>query len=275
MATVLPLGNYLARNTPVHRIDARIKLLLLTVYISVLFICQTWLGLLVAGLILVSLFVVAQIPARMALRGLKPILVILLFTLLANGLTFSATAAGTTQGTADTMQSIALIGSFGIRPLGFVKGLYFALRICLLVFATTLLTYTSSVISLVEAISKLLAPLRRLRIPVDDLAMVLTIALRFIPLVASEAEKLVVAQSARGASFNQGGPVRRVKAWLPVMIPLFVSLFRRADYLAMAMESRCYVSHGRTQLTEGHINRADVVWVIFGSLLLIAVGVFL
>lgn len=269
MAIPLPFGNYLSRDTPVHRIDTRIKLLLVTLYVFALFACQTWVGLLVALLTLVSMFAVAQVPARIALRGLRPILFILLFTLLANGLTFGAGAA---DGSAS---SIALIGSFGIRPLGFLKGLYFALRISLLVLATALLTYTSSVVSLTEAISRLLAPLAILRIPVDDLAMVLSIALRFIPLTASEAEKLMVAQSARGASFNQGGPIKRIKAWLPVMIPLFVSLFRRADYLAMAMESRCYVSRGRTVLAQGRITKTDIAWAILGSILLISVGVLL
>ena len=319
MAIPLPFGNYLARDTAIHRIDARIKLLLVVVYVFALFACSSWVGLLVALSILVAMLYIAQIPVRMALRGLKPILFILLFTFLANAFTFSAvdpatlalqTAAGTAaldpaaalaaqQAQAaqqawhieqyqllaipfvgsvidlNLPHSIPLIGSFGIRPLGIVKGLYFALRICLLVLATSLLTYTTSVVSLTDAISKLLAPLRVFRVPVEDIAMVFTIALRFIPLTASEAEKLVVAQSARGAKFNQGGPITRVKAWIPVMIPLFVNLFRRADNLAQAMECRCYVGKGRTQLTHAHITTKDVTWAVAGSVLLIAVGILL
>jgi len=168
-----------------------------------------------------------------------------------------------------------LIGSIGIKPLGIIKGLYFVLRISLLVLATSLLTYTTTIISLTDAISKLLSPLRAIRVPVEDIAMVFTIALRFIPLTASEAEKLMVAQSARGAKFNQGGLITRVKAWIPVMIPLFVNLFRRADHLAQAMESRCYVGKGRTQLAHADILTRDVLWAVIGSLLLIAIGILL
>ncbi len=313
MAIPLPFGNYLAMDTPVHRIDARIKLLLVAMYVFALFACKTWAGLLAALLILVIMFAVARIPARMAFRGLKPVLFILAFTFLANALTFSAvdlataseqaaaqaTAVGNVAAeaanesfdteqttllalplfgldlTIDLPQSIPLIGSFGIRPLGIIKGLYFALRISLLVLVTSLLTYTTSVVSLTDAISRLLSPLRVIRVPVEDIAMVFTIALRFIPLTASEAEKLMVAQSARGAKFNQGGLVTRIKAWIPVMIPLFVNLFRRADHLAQAMESRCYVGKGRTQLAHAHITGKDVAWAGIGSALLIAIGILL
>lgn len=313
MSIPLPFGNYLAFDTPVHRIDARIKLLLVAVYVFMLFASSTWVGLLAALLILIIMFAVARIPARMALRGLLPVWIILTFTFLANALTFSAvdpalvaeqaaaeaTAAGSAAATLasesyaaeqaalltipllgitfdlNLPQSIPLIGSFGIRPLGIIKGLYFALRISLLVLATSLLTYTTSIVSLTDAISKLLSPLRVVRVPVEDVAMVFTIALRFIPLTAMEAEKLRVAQSARGAQFSEGGPIKRVRAWIPVMIPLFVNLFRRADHLAQAMESRCYVGRGRTQLTHARITTADILWGVIGSVLLISCGILL
>ncbi|MDR2035401.1 MAG: energy-coupling factor transporter transmembrane protein EcfT [Coriobacteriales bacterium] len=266
MAIPLPFGNYLARDTPIHRIDARIKLLLLAVYVFAIFACSTWAGLLALLLVLIVLFAVAHIPPRRALRGLKPILFILLFTFIANAFTFS---------TINLSETIPLLGSFGIRPSGVVKGLYFALRISMLVLVTALLTYTTSVVSLTDATTKLLSPLRALRVPVEDIAMVFTIALRFIPLTVSEAEKLVVAQSARGARFNQGGPLARIKAWIPVMIPLFVNLFRRADHLAQAMESRCYVGKGRTLLAHTHLVARDAAWAIGGSVLLVAVGLLL
>lgn len=313
MAIPLPFGNYLAKETSVHRIDARIKLLLVAVYVFALFSCSTWVGLLSALLILTVVFSVARVPARMAFRGLKPVLFILLFTFLANALTFGAVdpgavagqdaaqaaasgsaAAGSADGSSstemgallslplfglqfvpDVPQSIPLIGSFGIRPLGIVKGLYFALRISLLVLVTSLLTYTTTIVRLTDAISTLLSPLRVFRVPVEDIAMVFTIALRFIPLTVSEAEKLVVAQSARGAKFDQGGLIKRIRAWIPVMIPLFVNLFRRADHLAQAMESRCYVGKGRTQLSHARITGGDVAWAVCGSVLLVAVGVLL
>lgn len=314
MAIPLPFGNYLALDTPFHRIDARIKLLLVALYVFALFACKTWVGLLAALLVLLIIFAVARIPACKALRGLKPLWFILLFTFLANALTFSAvdpsvlaeqqaaaqaTAAGavatdaaraahlTEQNTLlslplfnlvvtlDVPESIPLMGSFGIRPLGILKGLYFALRISLLVLTTTLLTYTTSVVSLTDAISRLLSPLRAFRVPVEDIAMVFTIALRFIPLTVSEAEKLMVAQSARGARFNQGGPLARAKVWIPVMIPLFVNLFRRADYLAQAMESRCYVGAGRTQLAHAHLTQKDIAWAVSATVLLVTIGILL
>lgn len=313
MALTLPFGNYVARNTAVHRIDARIKLLLLVVYVFALFACNTWLGLIAALLILVIMFSIANIPLRLAFRGLTPVLFILLFTFIANTFTFSAidAAAAAEQASAeatavgniaadaaqeahfaeqatllslplfglnlslDLPQSVPLIGSFGIRPLGAVKGLYFALRISLLVLVTSLLTYTSSVVSLTDAISKLLSPLRAIRVPVEDIAMVFTIALRFIPLTALEAERLKIAQSARGAQFSAGGLITRVKAWIPVMVPLFVNLFRRADYLAQAMESRCYTGKGRTQLVHAVIRSTDVFWAIGGSVLLVSIGLLL
>lgn len=313
MSVPLPFGNYLALDTPVHRIDARIKLLLVAAYVFLLFASSTWVGLLAALLILIIMFSVARIPARMAFRGLLPVWFILAFTFLANALTFSAVdpvlaaeqaaaeapAVGNIAAEVaedsyeaeqlallslplfgltiewDLPQTIPLIGSFGIRPLGIIKGLYFAVRIGLLVLVTSLLTYTSSIVSLTDAISKLLSPLRRLRVPVEDIAMVFTIALRFIPLTALEAEKLRVAQSARGAKFGEGGPIKRVRAWMPVMVPLFVNLFRRADHLAQAMESRCYVGKGRTQLTHAHITASDVMWAVVGSALLISMGILL
>lgn len=313
MAITLPFGNYLALDTPVHRIDARIKLLLVAAYVFLLFASQTWVGLLAALLILIIMFSIARIPVRMAFRGLLPVGIILAFTFLANALTFSAVDAATAAAEAaanaapvgnlaaetveeayaaeqaalltvpllgitfdlDLPESIPLIGSFGIRPLGIIKGLYFALRISLLVLATSWLTYTTSIVSLTDAISKLLSPLRAVRVPVEDVAMVFTIALRFIPLTALEAEKLRMAQSARGAKFSEGGPIKRVKAWIPVMIPLFVNLFRRADHLAQAMESRCYVGKGRTQLAHAHITGSDVLWGVIGSVLLISLGILL
>jgi energy-coupling factor transport system permease protein len=322
MAIPLPFGNYLALDTPVHRVDARIKLLLVVLYVFMIFMCRTWVGLLAAALILVILFSVARIPVRLALRGLTPVWFILIFTFLANALTLSAvdpaTVASTAQEaaggstvenlTADIVaenaaalarahvaeqqsllslpwlnldlgaglpQSIPLIGSFGIRPLGVVKGLYFALRISLLVLVTSLLTYTTSIISLTDAISRLLSPLRALRAPVEDIAMVFSIALRFIPLTALEAEKLMLAQSARGARFGEGGPIKRVRAWVPVLVPLFVNLFRRADHLAEAMESRCYVGAGRTLLVHVRLTSNDVVWAVAGSVLLISFGLLL
>ena len=288
MAFVVPFGQFVPGDSVIHRVDARVKLLVTVAFVFTLFATSGWLGLLPCAVLLGAGYGIAKIPLRLAARGLKPVLVILLFTLLANALTFTAGVPAITSTTmgfgqdltagfiADLLpDSIVIYGGFGIRPLGLLRGLYFAFRIVLLVSMTSLLTFTSSIVSLTDAISSLLRPLRALRVPVEDIATIFTIALRFIPLTAEEAEKIMVAQTARGAKFNTGGPIRRVKAWVPVIIPLFVNLFRRADDLASAMESRCYVGQGRTHLKVDELTMPDILAGITLSVLLILVGILL
>jgi energy-coupling factor transport system permease protein len=246
------------------------KLLLVTAYVAALFLVDAWPGLLVSLALLIAAYRVAHIPLRLAVRGLKPIIVILAFTLLANTLTFSADPA-----TPASPDAIALIGSFGVKPLGALRGLYFALRIVLLVAVTSLLTFTSSVVALSDALTQLMRPLSHLRVPTEDIAMMFTIALRFIPLTAEEAEKIMVAQSARGAVFDKGGPIRRARAWVPVLVPLFVSLFRRADALACAMETRCYRGKGRTHLRVSPLSAPHLAVGLLGALALIVGGLVL
>ena len=336
MALVVPFGQYVPGNSIVHRLDARMKLLVIAAYVFALFMISSWPGILLCTLVFVGFYLAAQIPVRLAFRGLKPLVVLLLFTLLANTISFSAqplegiyftkadyeaaqqqaaqqeaaqqqategpapviaspsadptnptdsenvedvrgdtsTAAGsTTQGDAISIpESIALIGSFGIKPMGALRGLYFVLRIILLISLTLLLTYTTSVVALTNALVKLMRPLAKLRVPIEDIATMFSIALRFIPVTAAEAEKIVVAQSARGAVFNQGGPIKRVKAWLPVMVPLFVNLFRRADEIACAMETRCYVGRGRTHLRESETVELDYAIGGLAAFALVLIG---
>jgi len=285
VALAVPFGQYVPGNSAVHQLDVRMKLLLVVAYVFALFVASRWVGLLLCAVALFSAYRNANIPLRLAARGLKPVLFILAFTVLINMFTFAAAppeaatdAIDASSAVEDFIQlptSIALIGSFGLSPAGFMRGLYFALRITLLVSVTSLLTFTSSIVSLTDAIASLLRPLRTFKVPVEDIATMFTIALRFIPLTAEEAEKIMVAQSARGARFSEGGLIRRVKAWVPVMIPLFVSLFRRADGLAAAMESRCYQGEGRTRLKTTTLHPSDAVIGIVGTVLFIALGVVL
>jgi energy-coupling factor transport system permease protein len=156
------------------------------------------------------------------------------------------------------------LGPVGVDGAGLATGLFFVVRIALLVVGTSLLTLTTSPVALTDALSRIMGPLRAVRVPVDDIATMFSIALRFIPTTAEEAEKIVVAQSARGAVFDEGGPVRRAKAWVPVLVPLFVNLFRRADELAIAMESRCYTGVGRTRLHEPHMRTSDWLALVGG-----------
>ena len=295
MAVVVPFGQYIPGTSRVHTLDVRMKLLLIVAFVFALFTSQ-WAGLLFCLVMLIAVYLSAGIPLARAARGLKPVLLILAFTFLFNAFTFGALG---TEGAFveeisadvpaaeglmyDTLSffgaeytvphSIALIGSFGIVPLGVLRGLYYALRITLLVSITSLLTFTSSIVSLTDAISSLLSPLRVLKVPVEDIAMMFTIALRFIPVTAAEVEKIMVAQASRGVRFDKGGPIKRVHAYVPVMVPLFVNLFKRADELGAAMESRCYVGKGRTQLKVTHLGINDLLIGLLGTALFVAVGV--
>jgi energy-coupling factor transport system permease protein len=262
----VPFGQYVPGTTPLHRLDARMKLLLVAAYVAALFLVHSWLGLGVCLLLLLAAFAAARIPARLALRGLKPVLVILAFTFLANALTLDA---------AGTESALALIGNFGISAPGVLRGLYLVLRIIALIISTVLLTLTTSVVALTDAMTSLMRPLAALRVPTEDIATMFSIALRFIPLTAAEAEKIMVAQSARGALFDQGGPIRRARAWLPVLVPLFVNLFRRADDLAAAMETRCYSGQGRSHLRVSTLHPSHAAAGLIGAILLIALGIIL
>ena len=217
MAFVVPFGQYVPGDSAIHRLDARIKLLVIVAYVFTLFATSGWLGLLLCLLLLLVGYSMAHIPLRLAARGLKPVLIILLFTLIANTFSFNAASPaisplGAGLGTGIVGSSIAnslpdsiiLFGSFGIKPLGLLRGMYFVLRIVLLVSMTSLLTFTSSVVALTAAIASLLRPLRVFKVPVEDIATIFTIALRFIPLTAEEAEKIMVAQTARGAGGIRG-----------------------------------------------------------------------
>ena len=168
--------------------------------------------------------------------------------------------------------ALVRIGPLAVDGAGLSTGAFFAVRIVLLVVCTSLITLTTSPVALTDAMSRFMRPFRLLRVPVDDVSMMFSIALRFIPTTAEEAEKIIVAQSARGAVFDEGGPLRRARAWVPVLVPLFVSLFRRADALAIAMESRCYTGVGRTRLHEPSMRRSD--WVTLCVALVLTFATF-
>ncbi|MDR2957861.1 MAG: energy-coupling factor transporter transmembrane protein EcfT [Coriobacteriales bacterium] len=268
MAFIAPFGNYLAGKSLLYRLDARFKLLLLVSYLTGLFLVQSWLGLLCFGMLLLAAYLSAGIPLKLALRGLMPLVIILIFTMLAN-------AFGFVSDTNQTLGFVSLIGDFGFKPWGALRGLYLALRIILLFCASSLLTYTSSLVALADALVSLLRPLAVFGVPTEDIAMVFSIALRFIFLTANEAERIMIAQQARGAVFDKGGPVKRAKAWLPVLIPLFVKLFRRADHLAAAMETRCYQGKGRTHRRFNRIQPLALLTSLAAAGAFVTIGVLL
>ena len=255
----ITLGQYFPGNTPVHRLDPRTKLLLVVVYIVALFLCEWFISYGLMALFLVTAIVLSRIRPKALLRGLKPLLIIILFTALLN--------LFYTDG-----EVLVHWWIFRITREGLTNAFFLVLRIMLLVMGTFLLTYTTSPIALTDGLESLLSPLKLLHFPVHELAMMMSIALRFIPTLIEETDKIISAQKARGADFETGNIFRRAKALIPILVPLFVSAFRRADELATAMECRCYHGgKGRTKLKQLHFRTGDIVALLVGLLVLAGV----
>lgn len=263
MSIPVPFGQFVPGDSPIHRLDPRVKLGLVVAYTAVLFSADGWMGLAVAAAAALVALVISDVPPKLALRGLRPVAWLLLFTVAANSLRLNSPGA------------ITHIGRISVDPEGFRTGCFFAVRIIALVVGTSLLTLTTSPVALTDALTRIMTPLRALKVPVDDIAMMFSIALRFIPTTAEEAEKILVAQTARGAVFDEGGPIKRARAWVPVLVPLFVNLFRRADDLALAMESRCYTGDRRTRLHALAMRLADWAVLVIGVAAAVAATVLL
>ena len=248
----ITIGQHFPGNSALHTMDPRLKLLLTIAYIIMLFVGSNFVGLAISVLFLVLLYAVAKIPFRMIAKSIKPILPIILFTAVLN--IFFMGGKG---------DSLVHWGFIRIYAEGLRYAAMIAVRIVCLIAGTSLLTYTTSPIVLTDAIERLLKPMAKLHLPVHELAMMMTIALRFIPTLIEETDKIMNAQKARGAQLDSGTLTQRVKALIPVLIPLFISAFRRADELAMAMECRCYHGgEGRTRLRQLHMTGRD--WVLAG-----------
>ena len=252
----ITLGQYFPGSTVVHRLDPRTKLLMVVLYIVALFLAKWWVsyGLMLA--FLVTAVVLSRIRPKALFRGLKPLLIIIIFTALIN-LFYS------------DGQVLVQFWIFRITREGILQAVFLVLRIMMLVMGTFLLTYTTSPIALTDGLESLLGPLKKIRFPVHELAMMMSIALRFIPTLIEETDKIISAQKARGADFETGNLFRRAKALVPILVPLFVSAFRRADELATAMECRCYHGdEGRTKMKQLHYRLRDVVTLLLGAALL-------
>lgn len=245
MSGRLVIGQFVPGDTLIHRLDPRVKILIAAVYMVVLFVSGSWTALALLGAAAAAVTAAARTPVRSLLRGLAPLAWVIPFTVVANAL-----APGTNE---------LVVGWVSFSVEGLMHGLFLASRIVLLIMATSVVTLTTSPVSLSDAAAGMMRPLQHIRVPVDDIAMMLSIALRFIPVIAEEADQVVTAQTARGARFGEGGPVARAKAWGPVLVPLFVRMFRRAEDLAWAMESRCYSGRGRTRLNPLKMRVSDVV----------------
>ena len=250
------LGQYFPGNSVIHRLDPRAKLIALIIYIVALFTAGSWVSYGSMFAFLAVTIALSTIPLKAIFHGLKPLVMILIFTGLLN-LFFTA---------GETV--LVTFWKITITLEGVVRAFFMVIRIMMLICATFLLTYTTSPIQLTDGLESLLNPLKKIRVPVHELAMMMCIALRFIPTLIEETDKIICAQKARGADFETGSLLRRVKALIPILVPLFISAFRRADELATAMECRCYQGgDGRTKMKLLRYHRDD--YIAFACLVLL------
>ncbi len=256
----ITIGQYFPGNSPIHRLDARFKLIITAIYIVMLFIAGDFLGILLGILFMIFVIDISKIPFIMIVKSLKPIVPVLIFTAVLN-LFF--------LGGGVVLLDLKI---FEITSDGIETSIFMMIRIIALIAGTSILTYTTSPIVLTDAIERLLSPLKKLKFPVHELAMMMTIALRFIPTLIDETDKIMSAQKARGADLETGGLIKRAKALTPILIPLFVSAFRRAEELALAMECRCYRGgEGRTRLRQLKIRFSDIFALFIGFIFLAGV----
>jgi energy-coupling factor transport system permease protein len=256
----ITLGQFFPGNSPVHRMDPRTKLIMLIVYIVALFVASSWISYAAVLLFLAVSVAISRIPLKALVRGMKPLVVILIFTGLLNlFLTYGKTV-------------LLQYGIIRITLECVIRSFVMMARILMLLAGTFLLTYTTSPIALTDGLESLLGPLKKIRLPVHELAMMMCIALRFIPTLIEETDKIMSAQKARGADFESGNLFKRVKALVPILVPLFIGAFRRADELAIAMECRCYHGgDGRTKMKLLRYKFLDVRTFFIGAMLLAAV----
>ena len=258
----ITLGQFFPGDTFIHRLDPRTKLIAVILYIVALFNAKGVVTYAMVMAVLVLCILVSRVPFRSLTRGLKPIYIIVAFTAIMNLFFTSGTPLGTGW-------LLSHITQEGLR-----SAIYMILRIVMLIMGTFLLTYTTSPISLTDGLESLLSPLKKLRLPIHELAMMMSIALRFIPTLIEETDKIMSAQKARGADFESGKLMERAKALIPILVPLFISAFRRADELATAMECRCYQGgEGRTKMKQLHYQRND--FAAFGAAALLTAAVII
>ncbi len=246
----ITIGQYFPADTVVHRLDPRTKILIATMFIgSLFFIKDFYPYLLILAFILLTVKL-SSIPFKYVLKGLKPLTFIIVITFIIN--------VFMTKG-----EVLFTIGPLNVTKEGIRQAVFMALRLIFLITGTSLLTLTTSPISLTDGIEKLMSPLRKFHVPVHELAMMMTIALRFIPTLLEETDKIMKAQTARGADFESGNIIKRAKNLVPLLVPLFINAFRRADELAIAMEARCYRGgYNRTRLNELKFTRNDFIVLI-------------
>ena len=257
----ITLGQFFPGESPIHRLDPRAKLVSMVCYIVALFLGQWFVTYAVLLLVLAAVVAVSTVKPRALVRGLKPVIFILVFTAVLN--------VFYTPG-----EPLVSFWIFKITREGILHAFFMVVRIIMLITCTFLLTYTTSPLALTDALESLMGPLKKLRVPVHELSMMMSIALRFIPTLIEETDKIMSAQRARGADFDSGSLIQKAKALIPLLVPLFISAFRRADELATAMECRCYHGgEGRTRMKQLHYRPGDIVFIACALALAVLIGV--
>jgi energy-coupling factor transport system permease protein len=257
MPSGMIIGQYYPTNSFVHSMDPRAKILISILFMIVLFVGNNFQAFLVMGAFTLLAVVSSRVPWRLLVRGLRPVIFIMIFTM--------ALHLFLTPG-----PPIFTVGPIKATWSGLIQGIFIGVRLVILILFTSLLTLTTSPIELTDGLEDLLKPMTRIGVPAHELAMMMTIALRFIPTLLEEAERIMKAQMARGADFESGNLVKRAKGLVPLLVPLFVSAFRRADDLAMAMEARCYRGgEGRTRMRSLRVSARDLV--AFGIMVAVSI----
>ena len=255
----ITIGQFFPGDSAVHRLDPRVKIVLTVAFIVLLFLAEGPISYALIVAFLAIIIGVSRISPKVVVRGLKPILFIVVFTAVLN--------LFYTPGEYIWQWGFLHISREGIRT-----AIFMVVRLMLLIIATSMLTYTTSPIQLTDGLERLLSPLKKLHAPVHELSMMMSIALRFIPTLIEETEKIISAQKARGADFESGSLVQRAKSMIPILVPLFISAFRRADELATAMECRLYRGDiGRTRMKQLKITRVDICAVLICAALFAAI----
>ena len=251
----ITIGQYYPVDSVLHKLDPRTKIILTFLYIISLFISKNFIGYFLTFLVLMVIIRLSHVPVKFMLRGLKAIFIIIIFTVVINVFF--------------TPGATVLVSFLGINVTleGIINALFMGSRLILLIVGSSLLTLTTSPISMTDGIEFLLKPLERIKVPAHEIAMMMTIALRFIPILLEETDKIMKAQMARGADFETGGILKKAKSLIPLLVPLFISAFRRADDLALAMEARCYRGgEGRTRMNKLSYNRNDAAAYIYSAI---------
>lgn len=259
----IAFGQYYPADSVIHRLDPRAKVILAILYIVCSFLCKNILSFAALAVSAVVVVLMSRIPIGTVLRSVRPVLFIMLFTAVLN--IFWTTGES----------PLFAWGILKVYPEGLYNALFMLIRILSLIVGTGIfMTYTTTPISLADGLEQLLSPLKKIRVPVHEFSMMMTVALRFIPTLIEETDKIIAAQKARGADFTTGGLVKRAKALVPILVPLVISAFRRADELATAMECRCYRGgEGRTKLYVLHYAARD--FLAMGTVVLFGVGLVL